>query len=170
MKRITGLAEEYVPKILDNSVIDGREEVTDEAAYRTAIKLARKDGVLVGPTTEAILHVALRYAKSNSGLAVIISPDDAFKYVSFYKDFLDNGDEETEDAEGKEHDFSDFVCLLSKIKAAELVDGLEKGERIRIILGNTESLKSVAQELKTKGIRTAFEQKGENRFFLTITK
>jgi cysteine synthase A/cysteine synthase B len=88
MKRITGLAEEYIPTILDSSVIDDTVAVTDEDAYGTAMALARKDGIPVGPTTGAILHVALRYAKLNRGLAVVISPDDAFKYASFYQDFL----------------------------------------------------------------------------------
>ena len=88
MKRITGLDEEFIPKILDSSVIDDTIEVADEKAYGTAIKLARKDGIPVGPTTGAILYGALRYAKSNKGLAVVISPDDAFKYASFYKDVL----------------------------------------------------------------------------------
>ena len=88
MKRITGLDEEFIPKILDSSVIDDTIEVADEKAYKTAIKLARKDGIPVGPTTGAILYGALRYAKSNKGLAVVISPDDAFKYASFYKDVL----------------------------------------------------------------------------------
>ncbi len=89
MKRITGLDEEFIPKILDYSVIDDTVAVTDEDAYRTAIALARKDGIPVGPTTGAILHVALQYAKLKSGLAVVISPDDAFKYTSFYKDVLE---------------------------------------------------------------------------------
>ncbi len=89
MKRITGLDEQFIPKILDYSVIDDTIAVTDEDAYRTAIALARKDGIPVGPTTGAILHVALHYAKLNSGLAVVISPDDAFKYTSFYKDVLE---------------------------------------------------------------------------------
>ena len=89
MKRITGLAEEFIPKILDRSVIDDIVEVNDEDAYGTAIELARKDGIPVGPTTGAILYVALHYAKSNKGLAVVISPDDAFKYASFYKSFLE---------------------------------------------------------------------------------
>ncbi len=88
MKRISGLDEEFIPKILDRSVIDDTVEVTDENAYRTAIELARKDGIPVGPTTGAILHVALHYAKLNRGLAVVISPDDAFKYTSFYADIL----------------------------------------------------------------------------------
>jgi cysteine synthase len=88
MKRITGLDEEYIPTILDSSVIDDIVQVTDEDAYGTAMELARKDGIPVGPTTGAILHVALHYAKFNKGLAVVISPDDAFKYASFYQDFL----------------------------------------------------------------------------------
>jgi TusA-related sulfurtransferase len=170
MKRITGLDDLYIPKILDNSVIDVREEVSDEAAYRTAIRLARKDGVLVGPTTGAILNVALRYAKSNSGLAVVISPDDAFKYVSFYKDFLDRGYEDMEDIVENEHDLSDFICPLSKMKATELIDNLQENESIRIILGDSESLKTVAQELKTRNLKPAFEQKSETRYILTITK
>ncbi len=88
MKRLTGLDEEFIPKILDSSVIDDTVEVSDENAYRTAIELARKDGIPVGPTTGAILYVALHYAKASKGLAIVISPDDAFKYASFYKDIL----------------------------------------------------------------------------------
>ena len=78
MKRITGLQEEFIPKILDCSVIDDSVEVTDENAYRTAMELARKDGIPVGPTTGAILYVALHYAKFNRGLAVVISPADLY--------------------------------------------------------------------------------------------
>ena len=99
MKRITGLDEQFIPKILDYSVIDDTVAVTDEDAYRTAIALARKDGIPVGPTTGAILHVALHYAKLNSGLAVVISPDDAFKYTSFYKDVLEAESREVEERE-----------------------------------------------------------------------
>lgn len=97
LKRITGLPADLVPKILDQSVIDTHEEVTDTEAYSTAVAVARKEGILVGPTTGAILAVALRYAANGSGIAVVISPDDAFKYGRFYADYLDreenpNGD------------------------------------------------------------------------------
>ncbi len=88
MKRITDLKEEYIPKILDRSIIDEIIEVEDEAAYRTGIELARKCGILVGPTTGSILSVALNYAKNHKGLAVIISPDDALKYISAYAPYI----------------------------------------------------------------------------------
>lgn len=167
MKRITELDEKFIPKILDRSVIDYTEEVTDENAYRTAIELARKDGIPVGPTTGAILHVALRYARSNSGLAVVISPDDAFKYTSFYKDILEA---ESRGIREREYDLSDLVCPLSKMKAIELIDNLEGGETVKITLGDIDSLKSVVQDLKTRGIKPSFEQEGESKFKLTITK
>ncbi len=88
MKRISDLAEDLVPKILDKSVIDDIVTVDDEDAYQTGIRLAREEGILVGPTTGAILYVSLQYAKKCKGLCVVISPDDAFKYVSFYAPYV----------------------------------------------------------------------------------
>ncbi|MEE8413647.1 MAG: PLP-dependent cysteine synthase family protein, partial [Dehalococcoidales bacterium] len=114
MKKITGLDEEYIPKILDPSLIDDTVEVTDENAYRTAVKLARTDGIPVGPTTGAILFAALQYAKSNAGLAVVISPDDAFKYTSFYRDVIE-AEFIKEMERDKEYDLCDLVCPLSQM-------------------------------------------------------
>ncbi|MHC4488151.1 MAG: PLP-dependent cysteine synthase family protein [Planctomycetota bacterium] len=88
MKRISDLAEDLVPKILDKSVIDDIVTVDDEDAYQTGIRLAREEGILVGPTTGAILYVSLQYAKKCKGSAVVISPDDAFKYISFYAPYV----------------------------------------------------------------------------------
>ncbi len=70
----------------------------------------------------------------------------------------------------REYDLCGLVCPLSKMKATELIDNLNVGETAEIILGDTDSLKSVAQELKTRGIKPAFKQDGENRFILTITR
>ena len=167
MKKITGLGEEFIPKIVDRTVIDETVEVTDENAYKTAIKLARMDGIPVGPTTGAILHAALDYAKSNKGLAVVISPDDAFKYASFYQNILEK---EAKEAEQEEYDLCRLVCPLSKIKALEVIDNLDKGETARIVLGDADSLKSVAQELKARGLRPGFQQENGSRFILTITR
>ena len=69
----------------------------------------------------------------------------------------------------KEYDLCGFVCPLSKMKATEAIDNLGKGETAKIILGDRESLKSVAQELKARGIKPDFEQEGESKFILTIS-
>ncbi len=70
----------------------------------------------------------------------------------------------------REYDLCGLVCPLSKMKATELIDNLNVGETAEIILGDTDSLKSVAQELKARGIKPVFKQDGENRFILTITR
>ena len=92
LKKISDLDEDLIPKILDETVIDKILEVSDDDAYRTGIELARKNGILVGPSTGAILAVALDFAKKHDGLAVIIPPEDAVKYTSFYAPYV-NDDE-----------------------------------------------------------------------------
>ena len=71
---------------------------------------------------------------------------------------------------GKEYNLSGLICPLSKVKATELIDDLAEGETIKIILGDTDSLKSVAQELKTRGLKPAFEKESASGFVLTISK
>ncbi len=88
MKRVSDLREDLVPGILDRSVIDDIVPVSDDDAYQTGILLARREGILVGPTTGAIVYAALQYARRCEGLAVAISPDDAFKYMSFYAPYV----------------------------------------------------------------------------------
>lgn len=69
-----------------------------------------------------------------------------------------------------EFDLCGLICPLSKIKAVELIEDMNEGETIKIMLGDTDSLKSVAQELKSRGLKTTFERDGENLFTLTVTK
>jgi cysteine synthase len=88
LKRITGLPDEHYPKILDPELLDGLVSVTDEEAFTAAIELARRDGIMVGPTTGAVLHAALHGDTPKSGRTVIVSADNAAKYVSAYANFL----------------------------------------------------------------------------------
>jgi cysteine synthase len=89
IKRITGLPSEHEPKILDRSVIDDIIAVEDRDAYEAGIRLARTEGVMVGPTTGALLHAAIQLGATSSGTAVVISPDNAMKYVSSYARYLE---------------------------------------------------------------------------------
>jgi len=88
LKRVTGLPEEHFPKILDKDVIDEYISVTDEEAFKAGIRVARSDGVMVGPTTGALLHAATEWAADHKGTAVVISGDNAAKYVSAYAEYL----------------------------------------------------------------------------------
>lgn len=88
LKRVTGLPEEHYPKILDRDIVDEFISVDDEDAFRTGIRIARTDGLLVGPTTGAVLHAASEWSKENAGTAVVISADNAAKYLSAYAEYL----------------------------------------------------------------------------------
>ena len=88
LKRVTGLPDEHFPAILDRDIIDEYISVTDEEAFGTGIRIARTDGILVGPTTGASLHAASVWGENNPGRAVVISGDNAAKYVSAYADYL----------------------------------------------------------------------------------
>ena len=88
LKRVTGLPEEHFPAILDRELIDDYLSVTDEDAFAAGIRVARTDGILVGPTTGAVLHAASEWGKENPGRAVVISADNAAKYLSTYAEYL----------------------------------------------------------------------------------
>lgn len=88
LKRVTGLPDEHFPSILDRDLLDDLVSVTDDEAFAAGIDLARSDGIMVGPTTGAVLHAALRTGQSRNGRAVLISADNAAKYVSAYAKYL----------------------------------------------------------------------------------
>ena len=88
LKRVTGLPEEHFPSILDRDVVDEYVSVTDDEAFEAGIRVARTDGLLVGPTTGAVLHAAATWSEGNNGTAVVISADSAAKYLSAYADYL----------------------------------------------------------------------------------
>jgi len=88
LKRITGLPDEHFPKILDRNLLDDLISVTDEEAYKAGIEVARTEGIMVGPTTGAVLHAALAVGAKSTGKAVLISADNSAKYISSYAKYL----------------------------------------------------------------------------------
>ncbi len=90
IKKISDLPDEHRPKILDYALIDEIIAVTDRDAFEAAIQLARTEGIMVGPTTGALLHAARQTGAKASGRAVVISPDGAAKYVSAYAEYLED--------------------------------------------------------------------------------
>jgi cysteine synthase len=77
IKKISDLPKEFRPKILDYSLIDDIIGVDDRDAFEAGIQLARSEGIMVGPTTGAVLHAARQLSKTAAGRAVVISPDGA---------------------------------------------------------------------------------------------
>ena len=94
--RLPGLksfAEAREPAILDRSVIDRVVRVDDEPAYAMTRRLFREEGLIVGPSTGAIVHAAARLEDELDGVVVGVSPDSGLKYLSYFSELL--GDEGT---------------------------------------------------------------------------
>ena len=87
---LKSLREAKTPEILDWSVIDDVVEVGDDDAYARTKELYRREALMVGPSTGAIVHAALQLDPA-AGLVVGVSPDSGFKYTSYFADIL--GDE-----------------------------------------------------------------------------
>ena len=82
MKKISGLPDQYYPKIINKLVIDEMHQVTDDETYNL-LQLLLKQGYPFGVSTASSLKVALNFAQTNeSGVAVIIAADNIFKYSS----------------------------------------------------------------------------------------
>jgi cysteine synthase A len=78
---IQGLGAGFVPAILDRSLITRVVTVGDVVAERMASRLAREEGLLVGPSAGANVHAAAEIAKSVSGRVVTILCDSGERYL-----------------------------------------------------------------------------------------
>ena len=82
MHGIQGLGAGFVPDILERQAIDEILEVSDVAAERMARRLAREEGLLVGPSSGANVHAALEIASDvGSGNVVTILCDSGERYL-----------------------------------------------------------------------------------------
>jgi cysteine synthase A len=81
---IQGLGAGFVPAVLDRSLIDEVVTVTDLAADRMVRRLAREEGLLLGPSSGANVHAALEVAKrmSKDERVVTILCDGAERYLA----------------------------------------------------------------------------------------
>jgi len=83
--KIQGIGAGFVPEILDLSLVDRVEQVTDEDAIEVARRLAREEGILSGISCGAAAAVALRLAKQAEFAGrtiVVILPDSGERYLS----------------------------------------------------------------------------------------
>ncbi|MCK6587974.1 MAG: cysteine synthase A [Polyangiaceae bacterium] len=78
---IQGIGAGFVPPILDRSLVDEVLTVTDIAAERMVRRLAREEGLLVGPSSGANVHAALEVAKKLEGTVVTVLPDSGERYL-----------------------------------------------------------------------------------------
>ncbi len=83
--KIQGIGAGFKPDVLDMSVVDRIETVTDAEAFETARRLTREEGIISGISCGAAAAVALRLAaraEYENKLIVAILPDSGERYLS----------------------------------------------------------------------------------------
>ncbi len=84
--RVQGLKnmkESIVPGIFDPEKLDERYIVNDDEAFDTTRMLAVKEGIFVGMSSGAAMHIALRKSSELSGgTLVVVLPDRGDRYLS----------------------------------------------------------------------------------------
>jgi cysteinyl-tRNA synthetase len=80
---LKNMKESYPPGIFNPSEVARIEFVDDDAAYETARKLAREEGIFVGMSAGAAMQVALNLAQEiKTGTIVVLLPDGGERYLS----------------------------------------------------------------------------------------
>ena len=82
--RFQGMGPGFVPSNLDRTVIDRVAKAWEEDAFPLARRLAREEGLFVGMSSGAIVHVALQVARElGAGHRVAcIAPDSGARYLT----------------------------------------------------------------------------------------
>ncbi|HUE41406.1 MAG TPA: cystathionine beta-synthase, partial [Chthoniobacterales bacterium] len=87
---VEGIGEDFIPEILDMSLVTDAYEIDDEESLRVARELLRKEGIFGGSSTGTLVAGALRYCREQEKPKRVVSlvPDTGNKYLSkMYNDF-----------------------------------------------------------------------------------
>src|SRR5207253_324471 len=73
LHRIQGIGAGFIPEILDRGLLSEVRTVSDRDAYLTKVRLAREEGLLVGISAGAAVHVALEVARELGEGATVVT-------------------------------------------------------------------------------------------------
>lgn len=82
---LQGIGAGFIPEVLDTEVYDRIVTVSDEEAYEAGRLLCKKEGLLVGISSGAALHAAVKLAQTgefDGKNIVVLLPDTGTRYLS----------------------------------------------------------------------------------------
>jgi cystathionine beta-synthase len=117
---IEGIGYDFVPKVLDRSLVDQWEITRDQESFTAARRLIKEEGLLVGGSSGAALAGALKAAKSltKGQRCVVLLPDSIRNYLSKF----------VNDAWMIEHGLSIENKKCAKKRSSEVANGNGNGK------------------------------------------
>jgi cysteine synthase A len=87
--KIQGIGAGFKPKVLNIDILDSIRPVSDEDAYHCSRRLGKEEGISAGISAGAACYAACELAKElgPGKNVVVIIPDTAERYFSFYRYF-----------------------------------------------------------------------------------
>lgn len=80
---LRNLADGFVPPVLNQALLDSKYQLSSQQAWLRTLQLKEQEGIFAGPSSGAVLDVALRVAaRMERGKIVIILADGGWKYMS----------------------------------------------------------------------------------------
>jgi len=82
--KLVGTSPGFVPPVLNTDIYDEIIQIEDEDAYNTVHELARKEGLLLGPSAGASVFAAIQVAEKldSDQVVICIAPDSGERYLS----------------------------------------------------------------------------------------
>jgi [CysO sulfur-carrier protein]-thiocarboxylate-dependent cysteine synthase len=82
LQGLRSLGEGYVPPILDLDMLDAKILVNSGSAFRAVREILAREGLMVGPSSGAAMHAALKWAQRlEEGNIVVMFADSGWKYL-----------------------------------------------------------------------------------------
>ena len=122
--KVEGIGYDFIPDVLDRSLVDEWVKTTDQPSFLLARRLIREEGLLVGGSSGTAMYAALQIApRLKAGQnCVVVLPDGIRNYMTKFVDdkwMRDNGFFQTRAIEGRVED----------IVAAQGLDRRRRGHR-----------------------------------------
>lgn len=81
---VEGIGSDFIPSVMDKSLVDQYIKVSDEHAFMMAKRLIKEEGLLVGGSSGAAVFAALKAARNlkPDQKCLVILPDSSRNYLS----------------------------------------------------------------------------------------
>ena len=137
--KVEGIGYDFIPNVLDRSIVDEWVKTTDQPSFLLARRLIREEGLLVGgPAARRCMPRCRRRRGSSGQNCVVVLPDGIRNYMTKFVDdkwMRDNGFFQTRAVEGRVED------ILTERAPAAIV-----------VAEDTDTLREVVEKMRDRGI------------------